>query len=91
MRWHRGLSPDFWAEAIDTVASGAGFPSLVNDEAILAAACARGQRLEDARAYTFVGCGQTYPHGRGHGKGAGAWRPSSSCAAPMTNPVPAQA
>lgn len=67
VRWHRHLCPSFWAETIDTVASGAGFPSLVNDEAIIAAACGRGQRLEDAREYTFVGCGQTYPHGRGHG------------------------
>ncbi len=28
---------------------------------------ARGERLQHAREYTFVGCGQVHPHGRGHG------------------------
>jgi pyruvate-formate lyase len=39
----------------------------VNDEAIIPAMVERGISLEDAREYTFVGCGQTYPYGRGHG------------------------
>ena len=39
----------------------------VNDEAIIPAMVERGVSLGDAREYTFVGCGQTYPHGRGHG------------------------
>ncbi|MEW6749683.1 MAG: pyruvate formate lyase family protein [Candidatus Latescibacterota bacterium] len=67
VRWHPGISPALWTQAVDTVASGAAFPSLVNDEAIVAAAVGRGMRMEDAREYTFVGCGQTFPHGRGHG------------------------
>jgi len=48
-------------------ASGATFPALVNDEAVIPAMLARGVKLEHAREYTFVGCGQVYPHGRGHG------------------------
>ena len=67
LRWHPGLSDEFLNEAVDTVAEGASFPVFVNDEAIVAAAVERGVALEDAREYTFVGCGQTYPHGRGHG------------------------
>jgi formate C-acetyltransferase len=49
------------------VAESATFPAFVNDEAIIPAMVERGISLEDAREYTFVGCGQTYPHGRGHG------------------------
>jgi len=67
VRWHPGLSPEFFDAAVDTVAEGASYPAFVNDEAIIAAAVERGTVLEDAREYTFVGCGQTFPHGRGHG------------------------
>ena len=49
------------------MAEGATFPAFVNDEVIIPAMVERGISLEDAREYTFVGCGQTYPHGRGHG------------------------
>ena len=67
LRWHRGLSPELFALACESVAEGATFPAFVNDEAIIPAMVERGISLEDAREYTFVGCGQTYPHGRGHG------------------------
>jgi trans-4-hydroxy-L-proline dehydratase len=67
LRWHRGLSGELFDAAVDSIASGATYPSLVNDEAIIPAMVERGVALEDAREYTFVGCGQTYPHGRGHG------------------------
>ena len=67
VRWHAGLSSDFLARACEVVADGASFPALVNDEAMIAAAIERGISLEHARDYTFVGCGQTFPHGRGHG------------------------
>ncbi len=67
VRWHRGLDPDFLHHACAVVAEGPSFPAFVNDEAIVAAATARGITLEHAREYTFVGCGQVYPHGRGNG------------------------
>ena len=67
LRWHRGISPELLDAACESIASGATFPALVNDEAILRAMAERGVALEHARDYTFVGCGQTFPHGRGHG------------------------
>ncbi|NLG29371.1 MAG: hypothetical protein GX557_15785, partial [Chloroflexi bacterium] len=67
LRWHRGLSRTLLDATVDSIASGATFPALVNDEAVIPAMVARGVKLEHAREYTFVGCGQVYPHGRGHG------------------------
>jgi formate C-acetyltransferase len=67
VRWHHGLSPRLFEEACACVADGASFPAFVNDEAVIPAMVERGVRLEDAREYTFGGCGQVYPHGRGHG------------------------
>jgi formate C-acetyltransferase len=67
LRWHRGLSRELLDASVDSIATGATFPALVNDEAVIPAMVARGIKLEHAREYTFVGCGQVYPHGRGHG------------------------
>jgi len=67
LRWHPSLSPELMDRACESVAEGATYPAFVNDEAIIPAMVERGVSLEDAREYTFVGCGQTYPHGRGHG------------------------
>ncbi len=67
LRWHPGLPDALFDASVDAVAGGATYPALVNDTAIIPAMVERGIRLEDAREYTFVGCGQVYPHGRGHG------------------------
>jgi len=67
LKWHSGLSPKLLDAVCDCVADGATLPAFVNDEAIIPAMVERGISLDDAREYTFVGCGQTYPHGRGHG------------------------
>jgi len=67
VRWHRGLSRKLYVAACECIATGPSLPALVNDETIIPGMLERGIRLEDARDYTFVGCGQTYPHGRGHG------------------------
>jgi len=67
LRWHRGISGELFELACESVAEGATYPAFVNDEAMLPALVERGVAIEDAREYTFVGCGQTYPHGRGHG------------------------
>ena len=37
LRWHRGLSSELLDAAVDAIASGASYPSLVNDEAIIPA------------------------------------------------------
>jgi formate C-acetyltransferase len=52
---------------VECIADGATYPAIVNDEAIIPAMVERGITLEHARDYSFVGCGQTFPHGRGHG------------------------
>jgi len=67
LRWHRGLSRKFFDRAVEVVSEGCSFPSFVNDESVIPSEVERGTRLEDAREYTFVGCGQVFPHGRGHG------------------------
>ena len=66
-RWHPGVKRETFAAACQVVAEGASFPAFVNDEAMIASMVDRGIALEHARDYTFVGCGQTFPHGRGHG------------------------
>ncbi len=66
-RWHEDVSPEAFAHACEVIAGGASFPALINDHALIAGLCDRGVALEHARNYSFVGCGQTYPHARGHG------------------------
>ena len=66
-RWHAGVDARTFARACEVIASGASHPALVNDEAMIASLVDRGVAPEHAADYTFVGCGQTYPHGRGHG------------------------
>jgi len=66
-RWHPGVSSEVFTEACEVVASGASLPGLINDVPLVSALVERGTALGHARDYSFVGCGQTYPHGRGHG------------------------
>lgn len=66
-RWHPGISRDLFDKACASVVGGAAFPSFINDEALIPAMVMRGVAPEHAPDFTFVGCGQTYPHGRGHG------------------------
>ena len=67
LRWHRGMPEALFSEAIRTMASGATFPTLINDEALIPSLQRRGVPLEHARDYTFCGCGQTIPSGRAYG------------------------
>ena len=66
-RWHRGAPQEGFAAVVGSLASGATFPTLVNDEAMIPSLLRRGVREEDARDYTFCGCGQTIPSGRAYG------------------------
>jgi len=67
LRWHRETPAALLAGAVDSLASGATFPSLVNDEAMIPGLLRRGVQPEHARDYTFCGCGQTIPSGRAYG------------------------
>jgi formate C-acetyltransferase len=66
-RWHAGVDPDVFTEACRSLADGVTYPALVNDAAMLPSLIERGIAPAHAAEYSFVGCGQTYPHGRGHG------------------------
>lgn len=66
-RWSPVVSDAAVTRACEVIASGASLPAMVNDEVMIASMVERGIQLEHARDYSFVGCGQTYPHGRGHG------------------------
>ena len=67
LRWHRGTPEPLFAATIHSLATGATFPTLVNDEAMLPGLVGRGLAPEHARDYTFCGCGQTTPQGRAYG------------------------
>ncbi len=67
LRWHQGTPENLFAAAIQSIASGATYPTLVNDEVMVPAMRRRGAREEHARDYTFCGCGQTTPSGRAYG------------------------
>lgn len=66
-RWHRGAPEELFTAVVHSIASGATFPTLVNDEAMIPSLLRRGVREEHARDYTFCGCGQTTPAGRAYG------------------------
>lgn len=66
-RWHRDTPEEPYREAIRSIAEGATFPTLVNDESMVPSLLRRGVRPDHARDYTFCGCGQTIPQGRAYG------------------------
>ncbi len=67
LRWHRGTPEPLYRAAVGSMVSGATFPTLVNDEAMVPGLLRRGVRPDHARDYTFCGCGQTIPQGRAYG------------------------
>ncbi len=67
LRWHRGTPDDLFAATVHSIAGGATYPTLVNDETVLPGMTRRGATPEHARDYTFCGCGQVIPHGRAYG------------------------
>jgi formate C-acetyltransferase len=67
LRWHRGTPGPLYRAAVRSMAGGATFPTLVNDEALVPSLLRRGVREDHARDYTFCGCGQTIPQGRAYG------------------------
>jgi len=67
LRVHKHTPPALLEEALRTCAEGATYPTFVNDEAVLPTMLCRGSSLEDARDYTFCGCGQVVHNGKAFG------------------------
>jgi pyruvate-formate lyase len=67
LRWHRETPDDLFAATVHSLAQGATYPVLVNDEVVVPAMTRRGATAEHARDYTFCGCGQVTPAGRAYG------------------------
>ncbi|MFO7637247.1 MAG: pyruvate formate lyase family protein, partial [Clostridia bacterium] len=67
LRWHPDMPEEFFKEAVEAMASGATFPTLVNDQVVIPAMISRGASPAHARDYTFCGCGQVTPMGRAYG------------------------
>jgi formate C-acetyltransferase len=67
LRWHSDIPDDFFHAAVNSIASGATYPTLVNDDIVVPAMVRRGATESDARDYTFCGCGQVTPSGRAYG------------------------
>lgn len=67
LRWHRDMPEALYLEAVRSIASGATYPAIVNDEVVVPAMIRRGATPAHARDYTFCGCGQVTPAGRAYG------------------------
>lgn len=59
LRWHAGMAPELWAQALDVIASGSTGPMLYNDDVnIPAVARAFDVSCDEAEAYLPFGCGE---------------------------------
>ena len=67
LRCHQNTPCELFDAAVHSNATGATFPTFVNDEVIIPGMLLRGATREHARDYTFCGCGQTIPSGRAYG------------------------
>jgi len=67
LRVHNNTPPELFREAVRTCAEGATYPTFINDEAVIPSMVSRGSSLEDARDYTFCGCGQVVHNGKAFG------------------------
>ena len=56
IRYHNKLSQKFLLRACEVMKIGTGMPEIMNDEAHIPSLMNRGVTLEDARAYTNIGC-----------------------------------
>lgn len=56
VRYHHGISHDFFMRCIEVMKLGFGMPAIVNDEVIISSLTRRGVSIEDARNYATVGC-----------------------------------
>lgn len=56
VRYHKGMSDDFLAAAIEVIKRGFGMPAFNNDEVVIPGMLKLGVSLEDARDYSAIGC-----------------------------------
>ena len=56
MRYTEDLPEGFWEEALDTIASGHGFPAIFNDKVVMASKRILGIEPEDLWDYAVSGC-----------------------------------
>jgi len=56
VRYHKGMSDDFLAAAIEVIKRGFGMPAFNNDEVVIPGMRKLGVSLEDARDYSAIGC-----------------------------------
>jgi formate C-acetyltransferase len=56
VRYHRGLSDEFMAEAIEVMRLGFGMPALNSDEIIIPSLISKGVSEADAYNYSAIGC-----------------------------------
>ena len=56
VRYHKGMTDDFFARCIDVMKKGFGMPAFNNDEAIIPSLISYGVSKEDAYNYSAIGC-----------------------------------
>ncbi len=63
-RWHANTPKKLKEACFDLIATGVGFPSLVNDEILVQGLMELGYEPQQARDYCFVGCIETFFPGK---------------------------
>jgi len=56
MRYTEGMPEEFWEEALETIATGHGFPAIFNDRIVIEAKRKAGVAPEDVWDYSASGC-----------------------------------
>ena len=64
VRYHAGLDPAFFDEAIEVMRLGTGMPAFNNDEVIIPSFIEKGVKEEDAYNYSAIGCVETAVPGK---------------------------
>ena len=63
-RLHSGMPDRFLDECLKVIATGLGYPALMNDDVNIPALSRHGYALEDVRDYCFVGCIENFISGK---------------------------
>jgi len=64
VRYHAGLNPEFFDEAIEVMKLGTGMPAFNNDEVIIPSFMEKGVSERDAYDYSAIGCVETAVPGK---------------------------
>ncbi len=63
-RMHKDTPDEFWDECLKVIATGLGYPALMNDEINIPALSRYGYSEEDVNDYCFVGCIENFIAGK---------------------------